>query len=60
MGVSIVMEVPKVRWLGFVRENPKIRMMTGGSPMTWETTMCINVYNSNFTCIVMLSDVFRV
>ena len=34
MGVSIVMEVPKL-WLVFVRENPNLkRMMTGGTPMT--------------------------
>ena len=40
MEVSINGGYPQVRWLVYVRENPpKIRMRTGGTPMTQETSI---------------------
>ena len=53
--VSIVMGVPLYRWMVFVNGKipSKIWMMTGGTPMTQETTK----YPGNFPTIFWLTKI---
>ena len=48
MVVAIVMGVPQVRWMAFVRENPILKWMNRGTPMTQESLIWPNTVNKSF------------